>query len=236
MTAEQLAWDDGRSGDQILHDPSRGCSDLWQRVVRLGPGERWTREPADGDDVLFVLAGHGRLHVGEATGLGLEPETAAHVTLGAGYAVDCDGEELVVLVVWAPGAAEPGSGPGAVLRLGDQEDQAATADRQFRLLAGPDSGCASVTQFVGEIPPGRAPDHYHHYDEVIYVLEGEGVLHLGDRHDPVGPGAAIHLRSEQVHSLENSGPGGMRVLGVFRPAGSPSEAYYPDGTRATSTS
>ena len=25
----------------------------------------------------------------------------------------------------------------------------------------------------------------------------------------------------------------MQVLGVFRPAGSPSEAYYPDGTRAT---
>ena len=24
----------------------------------------------------------------------------------------------------------------------------------------------------------------------------------------------------------------MRVLGVFRPAGSPAEAYYPDGTRA----
>jgi hypothetical protein len=24
----------------------------------------------------------------------------------------------------------------------------------------------------------------------------------------------------------------MRVLGVFRPAGSPAEAYYPDGTLA----
>jgi hypothetical protein len=24
----------------------------------------------------------------------------------------------------------------------------------------------------------------------------------------------------------------MRVLGVFRPAGSPAEAYYPDGTAA----
>jgi hypothetical protein len=24
----------------------------------------------------------------------------------------------------------------------------------------------------------------------------------------------------------------MRVLGVFRPAGSPAEAYYPDGTPA----
>ena len=35
-----------------------------------------------------------------------------------------------------------------------------------------------------------------------------------------------------VHGLENIGPGEMRVLGVFRPAGSPAEAYYPDGTKA----
>ena len=26
--------------------------------------------------------------------------------------------------------------------------------------------------------------------------------------------------------------GEMQVLGVFRPAGSPAEAYYPDGTKA----
>jgi hypothetical protein len=35
-----------------------------------------------------------------------------------------------------------------------------------------------------------------------------------------------------VHCLENVGPGEMHVLGVFRPAGSPAEAYYPDGTKA----
>jgi hypothetical protein len=35
-----------------------------------------------------------------------------------------------------------------------------------------------------------------------------------------------------VHSLENHGPGEMLVLGVFRPAGSPAEAYYLDGTAA----
>ena len=35
-----------------------------------------------------------------------------------------------------------------------------------------------------------------------------------------------------MHCLENTGPGEMHVLGVFRPAGSPAEAYYPDGTKA----
>jgi uncharacterized OsmC-like protein len=33
-----------------------------------------------------------------------------------------------------------------------------------------------VTQFVGYIPVGRAPDHFHKYDEVVYVLEGDGAL------------------------------------------------------------
>jgi hypothetical protein len=35
-----------------------------------------------------------------------------------------------------------------------------------------------------------------------------------------------------VHCLANTGESEMRVLGVFRPAGSPAEAYYPDGTLA----
>jgi len=32
-----------------------------------------------------------------------------------------------------------------------------TGDRRFRVLFGPGSGCPAATQFVGDIPPGRAP-------------------------------------------------------------------------------
>ena len=90
----------------------------------------------------------------------------------------------------------------------------------------------SATQFVGYIPPGRAPDHYHRYDEVVYVLEGNGALHIDGESTPLRPGSCVHLPAKLVHSLENHGPGEMQVLGVFRPAGSPAEAYYPDGTPA----
>ncbi|MGH2999169.1 MAG: cupin domain-containing protein, partial [Gaiellaceae bacterium] len=88
------------------------------------------------------------------------------------------------------------------------------------------------TQFVGYIPAGRAPDHYHRYDEVVYVLEGDGALHVDGQSAPLREGSCIHLPATLVHSLENHGPGEMRVLGVFRPAGSPAEAYYVDGTPA----
>jgi hypothetical protein len=36
-----------------------------------------------------------------------------------------------------------------------------------------------------------------------------------------------------VHCLENTGAEVMRVVAVFRPAGSPAAAYYPDGTPAS---
>jgi oxalate decarboxylase/phosphoglucose isomerase-like protein (cupin superfamily) len=42
----------------------------------------------------------------------------------------------------------------------------------------------------------------------------------------------VYLPARLVHCLENTGAQEMQVLGVFRPAGSPAEAYYPDGAPA----
>jgi quercetin dioxygenase-like cupin family protein len=96
-----------------------------------------------------------------------------------------------------------------------------TGDRRFRVLFGPGNGCSAATQFVGEIPPGRAPPHSHTYDEVVLVLEGEGVLHAGGALRPLAPGSCVHLAPGTPHCLENTGPGTLRVLGVFHPGGSP---------------
>jgi uncharacterized cupin superfamily protein len=102
-------------------------------------------------------------------------------------------------------------------------------------VSDPRSGLRSGTQFVGYIPPVRAADHFHTYDEVIYVLEGEGTFHSGGSSWRVGPGSCIALPAFTVHCLENTASTArdvMRVLGVFRPAGSPAAAYHPDGTAA----
>jgi len=84
---------------------------------------------------------------------------------------------------------------------------------------------AEVTQFVGSIPPGRAPDHFHLYEEVICILEGEGIMHAGDSSTPVRAGSCIFLPIRQRHCLENTGSGELRLLGVFYPAGSPAVRY-----------
>ena len=121
---------------------------------------------------------------------------------------------------------------GGRRRLDDQEPEPATAEREFRIVADPAAVCASATHFVGYIPVDARPDHFHTYDEVIYVLDGEGVMHAdGERRAPA-PGACIQLPARTVHCLENTGDEPMRVVAVFRPAGSPAAAYYPDGTPA----
>jgi mannose-6-phosphate isomerase-like protein (cupin superfamily) len=119
-----------------------------------------------------------------------------------------------------------------VRRLADQERAAATAQREFRIVADPATGLRSATHFVGYIPTERAPDHFHYYDEVIYVLDGEGVMHADEFEQPLTRGACVQLPARTVHCLENTGTDPMRVVAVFRPAGSPAAAYYADGTPA----
>ena len=117
-------------------------------------------------------------------------------------------------------------------RLADQEAQAATAEREFRIVADPRYGLRSATHFVGYIPTARAPEHFHAYDEVIYVLDGQGAFHAEGSERPLTRGSCIQLPARTVHCLENTGDQVMRVVAVFRPAGSPAAAYYPDGTPA----
>jgi mannose-6-phosphate isomerase-like protein (cupin superfamily) len=90
------------------------------------------------------------------------------------------------------------------------------------VLFGPGRGCAAATQFVGEIPPGRAPVHSHPYDEVVLILAGEGVVHADQDH-PLAAGSCVHLAPGQPHCLENTGREPLIVLGVFHPGGSPAQ-------------
>jgi mannose-6-phosphate isomerase-like protein (cupin superfamily) len=110
------------------------------------------------------------------------------------------------------------------VRLADRRAQP-TADRWYRVLVDDEIGSTNATQFVGSIPPGRAPDHFHHYEEVLFVLKGEGRMWAGDTNTPIAPGSCIYLPKGQVHCVENTGLDELRLLGVFYPAGSPSVRY-----------
>jgi mannose-6-phosphate isomerase-like protein (cupin superfamily) len=111
-----------------------------------------------------------------------------------------------------------------IVRLADQKAQP-TADRWYRVLIDERAGSTQATQFVGSIPPGRAPDHFHHYEEVLFILKGEGRMWAGESNTAIAAGSCIYLPKGQVHCVENTGDGELRLLGVFYPAGSPSVRY-----------
>lgn len=192
----------------------------------MPPGSRSDGTAGPGGELWFVIAGAGRVEsatlatapIGRDTGLWLPP--------GADYRLYADGLDPLRLdsVSLPTGATASGSpAQDATPRVSELSDcpVEVTGDRRFRVLFGPGNGCEAATQFVGEIPPGRAPEHTHTYDELVLVLAGEGVLHTGDGDRPLTPGTSLHLRPGQPHCLENTGSTTLRVLGVFHPGGSP---------------
>jgi mannose-6-phosphate isomerase-like protein (cupin superfamily) len=208
---------------RTLVDTAPGRDGLIRRRVELPPGARYQAAPGAGGELWYVIDGAGTLAFGDDgpvtpvqrdTALWLPPGTRCRLTAGTAGPVTLDSVTLP--------AGPPDSGP-ARPRLAALADCAVetTGDRRFRVLFGPGNGCAAATQFVGEIPPGRAPLHSHTYDEVVLVLDGEGVLHAGAAEHPITPGSCIHLPPGQQHCLENTGQDTLRVLGVFHPGGSP---------------
>jgi mannose-6-phosphate isomerase-like protein (cupin superfamily) len=217
--------DDGDTAEvRTTIDAAHGCKHLEQRVIRFAPGRSRERTTPGRQEVLYVVSGTATLHLGGGEHA-LEPGTAAFVTDGESYAVENAGpEDLVTVSVTAP-AEQVGDKRRVTVRYAEQPPCDATADREFRYLMNQDAGCLEMTQFVGTIPPSRAPEHHHTYDEVIYVIEGEGVYHIGGHDIPMSAGTCIHLPPLVRHCLENTGTAPMRVLGVFHPSGDPSRAY-----------
>jgi quercetin dioxygenase-like cupin family protein len=178
----------------------------------------------DADTLLFVLSGEGTLD-----GRPLREGCAALVR--AGDRATLDGRLRAAELTVAPGRdlhAALGV-PEAVVALDEVGERSATGKRSFRVLFGPENGSLHATLFVGYIPPGAAPLHYHLYDEIVFVLEGSGRLHLDGTRE-LAAGDAFRLRARQPHIVENlHASEELVVLGLFTPAGSPSAAYLVQG-------
>jgi mannose-6-phosphate isomerase-like protein (cupin superfamily) len=216
-----------------------GLEGLEQTVLVCAPGTSTARTTGEFEEVLFVVAGRGELRLGTGECHALEPDTGINLAPGQEYELRNDtSDPMRTVSVRVRGPAPPGGGGGGrdgrvtVRRLADQESQDATTERMFRIVADPSTGLRSATHFVGYVPTVRAPDHFHKYDEVIYVLEGEGAFHADGTSRPISAGSCIELPARTVHCLENTGQGVMRLVAVFQPPGSPAAAYYPDGTPA----
>lgn len=210
----------------VAIDSDLGSERLELHVTRYEPGRSLPRSLEGMQEILYTVSGRGKLFV-DGEPHELEARTGAYVAAGESYEVENPGpDELLLVSATAPN--ENGAPPVGrrIVRYDDQPSLPASGDREFRYLVTDEVGCRDLTQFFGVIAPGRAPDHSHVYDEVIYVLEGEGALHIDGEHEPVAAGTCIHLPPLREHSLENSGEGPMKVVAVFHPAGDPASRAY----------
>jgi mannose-6-phosphate isomerase-like protein (cupin superfamily) len=210
------------------------------RTMEFAPGLSPGFRNQECDEIIYVLQGAATILI-DGWPYAVEPETGVYLRPGAILTVDNPGPEPFVLIssqcpepVAMPDALppftspqpleRPSPGPRSIVRLVDRK-AVPTADRWYRVLVDEEVGSAQVTQFVGSIPPGRAPDHFHNYEEVLFILRGVGQMWAGKTHTPIASGSCIYLPKGQVHCVENTGDDELRLLGVFYPAGSPSVRY-----------
>jgi mannose-6-phosphate isomerase-like protein (cupin superfamily) len=217
--------------EKVVMGPHTGSGVLEQRVTRYEPGRSLPRGETERDELLYVVSGSGTLEL-EGQEYELEPDSGVYVRAGETYVVDVPGPgQLTVVSTTVPVEQAYRPPREVIVRFADQPELRADAKRTFRYLVNQDAGCMDATQFVGIVEPCRAPDHSHSYDEVGYIVEGTGFAHIGGESMPLRPGSCFHLPPEQVHCIENTGPGVMRILGVFHPSGDPASRAYEDNSQ-----
>jgi len=226
----------GGASVRTLLDTGSGGPGLVRRRVDMPRQSSFSGRAGEAGELWFVIDGTGQLDITGQRGARLRPDLALLVPPGSDFRVIAgEDAELRLDLVSLPadgdvGAAgsDPDSGALRSRDLADCEVET-TGDRQFRVLFGPERDCAVATQFVGQIPPGRAPEHSHPYDEVVLILHGHGTAHIGGVQHALSPGTCLHLPPGLPHCLENTGPAEMRVLGVFHPANSPAAKLRTGG-------
>jgi len=211
--------------------PQRGSELAFDRLAPAA-GAAVDLRDLEHDVLLFVARGGGTL--GDdvlAAGTAALVLAGEHATLVAG----ADGLEAVRITVGSgTDLHAPMGSRERVVEIAHVEPGTATGSRSFQMLFGPHNGSTRATMFVGYIPPGKAPWHYHLYDEIVWIWQGVGRYHLGDTVEELPAGAVFRITPREVHIVENlSSDRELAVLGIFTPAGSPSAAYLLPGVAAS---
>ena len=236
IKAGELQRTEGSRRYRIPISKAMGSRDIAQMINVYAPGLSPARRNPVGEEVLYVARGEGSCYI-DGHRYGLAQGTAVFIPPGSVYQIDnSGGGDLEIVSVCCPEDEQTESGieppkhkqndTAPILAVREREQAPiAAGDRTFKYLVNQVVGASRVTQFIGVIPPGRAPMHHHTYEEAIYVIEGEGRVWSTEGSAEFNSGSSIYLPRGVSHSLENTGVGNIKVLGVFHPSGSPAARY-----------
>jgi quercetin dioxygenase-like cupin family protein len=87
---------------------------------------------------------------------------------------------------------------------------------RFRTLTGGSSPAPGLSAGVAVLEAGGwVGRHRHEPAETYYVLEGRGVLTVGQQDHQLRPGSVAYIPGNREHALRNEGAGRLRVFYVF---------------------
>jgi len=82
-----------------------------------------------------------------------------------------------------------------------------------RVIIGPKQGAPTFVMRIFDLPPGAAsPWHKHDWEHEVFVLAGKGLAIAADRETAIGPGDAIFLAPNEMHSFRNGGHDTFRFM------------------------
>jgi len=101
-----------------------------------------------------------------------------------------------------------------LIEIWNDVDSAMRARFQFPLHGGVGTDSTAVVYF--EVEPGEyLGTHTDSAEEVLFVLDGEGIAVVGDEDEEIGPGSLAVVPALAPHGVRATGDRTLRVVGFF---------------------
>ena len=102
--------------------------------------------------------------------------------------------------------------------------------RDWRMMIGPENmGSDNLIFGICDVPVDSklSPHQHDKEEEIIYVLDGEGVIILSGNEEPLEPGVAVFIPKGMEHWIETRGDQVLKFISLFSPPVVPG-SYDPD--------
>lgn len=108
-----------------------------------------------------------------------------------------------------------------IIRLDDIPGMKFPAGRHTKVLIGPGSKEAErfVVGYATIYPGGKVPLHSHGNEEVYTILQGSGIMQMGEEKRVVTAISSVYIPSDVPHSLMNQSEKDLVMMFVYSPAG-----------------